>query len=93
MKINAIKVNPRVIGNNKEKISDNFKRNSKIVWYTKASFNQGNKMFKPEYIQENYLLFGYAGTLEIVYNRFRKLGKSCTMARIMAHQLMMVTIK
>ena len=50
-------------------------------------------MFKPEYIMENYLLFGWLETRKLVYNRFRRLGKSPRMARMMAHYLMQATVK
>jgi len=50
-------------------------------------------MFKPEYIQENYLLFGWQDTRKLVYNRFRRLGKSPRMAMLMASNLMHATVK
>jgi hypothetical protein len=50
-------------------------------------------MFKPEYIQENYLLFGWMETRKLVHNRFRRLGKSSRMAALMANKLMQATVK
>lgn len=50
-------------------------------------------MFKPEYIIENYLLFGWMDTRKLVYNRFRRLGKSPRMAALMAANLMRITVK
>jgi hypothetical protein len=49
-------------------------------------------MFKPEYINENYLLFGYSGAVKLVYNRLRRLGKSNRMAHLMSVMIVDATI-
>jgi hypothetical protein len=50
-------------------------------------------MFKPEYIQDNYNLFGWSGARELLYNQLRRMGKSPRMAMLMACNLMHATVK
>ncbi len=49
-------------------------------------------MFKPEYIKDNFALFGFTATQDLLYKRLRRMGKSPHMAAIMAMQLMEITI-
>ena len=49
-------------------------------------------MFKPEYILDNVAAFGLAETIEIVENKFKRMGKSSKMSYIMARQLVNNTV-
>lgn len=49
-------------------------------------------MFKPEYILDDVALFGYWETIEMVKNKFMRMGKDARIALIMAHELVLNTV-
>ena len=49
-------------------------------------------MFKPEYILDDVALFGLADTIEMVKNKFMRMGKNAKMAHTMAYNLVLNTV-